>query len=62
VSLLRGTKRMRSPEETSSGCGGVNTSTQEPNLLRVSSGCRYAGCRYAGLAVKASCFIMRISE
>jgi hypothetical protein len=33
VSLLRGTKRMRSPEETSSGCGGVNTPTQEPDLF-----------------------------
>ena len=33
ASLLRGTKRMRSPEETSSGCGGVNTPTQEPDLF-----------------------------
>jgi hypothetical protein len=24
---------MRSPEETSSGCGGVNTPTQEPDLF-----------------------------
>jgi ribosomal protein S18 acetylase RimI-like enzyme len=36
VSLLRGTKRMRSPEETSSGCGGVNTPTQEPDLFGIS--------------------------
>gem|GEM_PF-6502407 len=27
---------MRSPEETSSGCGGVNTPTQELNLLSYS--------------------------